>query len=62
MEKFTMQMPGTLGGAKIVFTEREIKKGEIEFYRPADEFVSKQESEAFAAGVRWAESKLRGIK
>lgn len=59
MEKFTMQMPGTLGGAKIVFTEKEIKQAEIKHYRPSDEFVSKEESEAFAAGVRWAEAQLR---
>jgi hypothetical protein len=59
MEKNTMQMPGTLGGAKIVFTEKQIKEGEVKTYRPSDEFVSKQESEAFAAGVRWAESQLR---
>ena len=60
MEKFTMSMPGTVGGAKMIFTEQEIKQGEIQSYRPSDEFVSKQESEAFAAGARWAESQLRG--
>jgi hypothetical protein len=62
MEKYTMTMPGTLGGAKMVFTDKQIKEGEIKSYRPSDEFVSKQESEAFAAGVRWAESQLGNHK
>jgi|LakMenEpi03Aug12_release.lakeMendotaPanAssembly.Ray.scaffolds.fasta_scaffold5806284_1 hypothetical protein len=59
MNNFTMPMPGTLGGAKMVFTDKQIKEGEIKSYRPSDEFVSKQESDAFAAGARWAESHLR---